>query len=58
LIGAEFIAMSNNFAQSDIDIVPLIDPTTNDERLAKIGIAARGFVSALSRKALPELVMT
>jgi len=49
IIGDEFIEMSDNFAQSDIDMISLLAPTTNDERIAKITSAARGFVYAISR---------
>ena len=49
IIGDEFTEMSDNFAQSDIDLISLLAPTTNDERLAKITGAARGFVYAISR---------
>ncbi len=49
IIGDEFIEMSDNFAHSDIDLISLVAPTTNDKRLAKIASAARGFVYAISR---------
>ncbi len=49
IIGDEFIEMSDNFSRSDIDLISLVAPTTNDERLAKITSAARGFVYAISR---------
>lgn len=49
IIGDEFVEMSDNFSQSDIDMISLLAPTTNDERLAKITKAARGFVYAISR---------
>ena len=49
IIGDEFIEMSENFAQSDIDMISLLAPTTNDARIAKITSAARGFVYAISR---------
>jgi tryptophan synthase alpha chain len=49
IIGDEFVKMSDNFARSDIDMISLLAPTTNDERLAKITSAARGFVYAISR---------
>lgn len=49
IIGDEFIEMSDNFAKSDIDMISLLAPTTNNERLAKITRAARGFVYAISR---------
>lgn len=49
IIGDEFTKMSDNFAQSGIDLISLIAPTTNDERLEKITGAARGFVYAISR---------
>jgi tryptophan synthase alpha chain len=49
IIGDEFVEMSDNFAKSDIDMISLLAPTTNNERLAKITRAARGFVYAISR---------
>jgi tryptophan synthase alpha chain len=49
IIGDEFVEMADNFAQSEIDMISLLAPTTNDERLAKITSAARGFVYAISR---------
>ena len=49
IIGDEFAQMSDNFAQSDIDLISLLAPTTNDVRLAKITSTARGFVYAISR---------
>jgi tryptophan synthase alpha chain len=49
IIGDEFIEMSDNFANLDIDLISLLAPTTKDERLAKITKAARGFVYAISR---------
>jgi tryptophan synthase alpha chain len=49
VIGDEFVEMAENLAQSDIDLISLIAPTTNDERLEKITRAARGFVYAISR---------
>jgi tryptophan synthase alpha chain len=35
--------------KKDIDLISLVAPTTTDERLAKIGSAARGFIYAVSR---------
>lgn len=49
IIGNEFVEVSDNFAQSDIDLISLVAPTTNDERLTKITSTARGFVYAISR---------
>ena len=36
-------------AEKNIDLISLIAPTTTDDRLAKIGATARGFIYAVSR---------
>jgi len=36
-------------AEKNIDLISLVAPTTTDERLAKIGSTARGFIYAVSR---------
>ncbi|MEZ5347301.1 MAG: tryptophan synthase subunit alpha [Pyrinomonadaceae bacterium] len=49
VIGKEFSEISASFAESDIDLISLVTPTTTDERLAAIARSARGFIYAVSR---------
>jgi tryptophan synthase alpha chain len=49
IIGEEFETMAEYFAESEIDQISLVAPTTNDRRLEQILKAARGFVYAVSR---------
>jgi tryptophan synthase alpha chain len=49
IIGDEFIEMAGNFSKSEIDLISLVAPTTNDERLKNITKVARGFIYAISR---------
>ncbi len=49
IIGDEFAKMADVFAGSDIDLISLVAPTTNDKRLEKITRSARGFIYAVSR---------
>ena len=41
--------ISDLLAEKSIDLISLVAPTTTDERLAKIGSNARGFIYAVSR---------
>jgi len=49
VIEDEAVAISQVFAESGIDLISLIAPTTTDERLKTICENARGFVYAVSR---------
>ncbi len=49
IIGNEFCEMAETFSQSDIDLISLVAPTTNNERLEKITKNATGFIYAISR---------
>ena len=49
VIGNEFSEMAKSFAESDLDLISLAAPTTNNERLEKIVNSARGFIYAISR---------
>jgi len=41
--------ISDLLTEKNIDLISLVAPTTTDERLAKIGSTARGFIYAVSR---------
>lgn len=49
VVDGEAHEISRLLAGKDIDLISLVAPTTSDERLAKIGERARGFVYAVSR---------
>ena len=49
VIEAEAAEISQRFAESGIDLISLVAPTTSDERLGAICSNARGFVYAVSR---------
>jgi tryptophan synthase alpha chain len=49
VIEHEAAKISTKFAESDVDLISLIAPTTTDERLKTICEHARGFIYAVSR---------
>jgi tryptophan synthase alpha chain len=49
VIEDEAQAISDRFAENDIDLISLIAPTTTDDRLEKICLNAMGFIYAVSR---------
>jgi len=49
VVDDEAQAISDQLAESDIDLISLVAPTTTDERLEKIAERARGFIYAVSR---------
>jgi tryptophan synthase alpha chain len=49
VIEDESQAISDRFAENDIDLISLIAPTTTDDRLEKICENAKGFIYAVSR---------
>jgi tryptophan synthase alpha chain len=49
VIEDEAKVISNRLAESDIDLISLVAPTTNDRRLEAISANARGFIYAVSR---------
>lgn len=49
IIDGEFASLSSKLAESGLDLVSLVAPTTSDERLAAIAASARGFIYAVSR---------
>ncbi|MGB7209545.1 MAG: tryptophan synthase subunit alpha [Pyrinomonadaceae bacterium] len=49
VIENEAQAISDRFAENDIDLISLIAPTTTDKRLEKICENAKGFIYAVSR---------
>jgi tryptophan synthase alpha chain len=49
VVDVEAAELSGQFARSGIDLISLVAPTTNDERLEMICRQARGFIYAVSR---------
>lgn len=49
VIDNEFVDISGHFAESGLDLISLVAPTTTDKRLAKITRNAQGFLYAISR---------